>query len=135
MADPISIHIPTGIAHAADEIEEWSKGSLGKQRMEKATSSPPIEPTSIRYKGSPASSSAGIAKHAGDQHTGQLYDISQEPAASKSDPQADSINIESTWLLSDPIIKLSLNGPAGALALRRISAQEIKSARFPLSPH
>ena len=46
-----------------------------------ATRSPPTELNKDQI-GSPASSSAGIAKQAGDQHTGQTFDISQDPAAS-----------------------------------------------------
>ena len=82
MADPVSIRL-AGIAQSADEIEEGLGVSFVGKGIDKA-SMPINTSATTEHKdiGSPASSSAGIAKQAGDQHTGQTFDSSPESAAS-----------------------------------------------------
>ena len=84
MADPPSIHTPIGVAHAAAEIEEWSKASPITERDKKAIDmSATTDLSKMDHIGSLGSSSSRVANQVGHQHTGDVLDISQDPAARK----------------------------------------------------
>ena len=110
MEDPPSIHALTGVAHAADEIEEWSKASPVTERAEKAIDmSATTDLSKTDHIGSLGSLSSRVANQAGHQHTGEVLDISQDPAASRLSGRIPGGPVEG-W--ADSGSKFEIDSPA-----------------------